>query len=61
MEIEQLNIRERLKKRVFCPACGSSWSYKRNKTNDFICRRCGSVFRITPGGNGRSTEIVVDK
>lgn len=26
-----------------CPACGSKVCYYRQKTKDFICRRCGHI------------------
>lgn len=40
-----LEKREKLNYRFGCPACNSSNTYCRVKTNDYVCRKCGNVFK----------------
>lgn len=35
----------KLTKEVRCPACNSSYAYYRRKTKDFVCRKCGKVYK----------------
>uniref|UniRef100_A0A6H1ZNR1 Putative transcription factor TFIIB zinc-binding motif n=1 Tax=viral metagenome TaxID=1070528 RepID=A0A6H1ZNR1_9ZZZZ len=30
---------------IICPRCESRVIYYRNKTRDFVCRRCGAIFK----------------
>jgi ribosomal protein L37AE/L43A len=34
-----------LKKRIKCPTCGSLWNLHRTRTDTYLCRKCGQIFK----------------